>query len=125
MGLHGTSRALAAFVGIAALCGSYDISVCRSRSDTLNAFQVIAMRRRLVALVLGTFLPLAVPPVGTAQGRAVSAADHAVAGSYGPIADSIIRAATRDSAAYTRLGNLVDRFGHRLSGSASLESAID
>ncbi len=44
---------------------------------------------------------------------------------YRAAADSLIRAATRDSAAYARLGTLVDRFGHRLSGSASLEAAID
>jgi carboxypeptidase Q len=48
-----------------------------------------------------------------------------LASTYQPIADSLIRAATRDSAAYSRLGTLVDRFGHRLSGSASLEAAID
>lgn len=44
---------------------------------------------------------------------------------YRAVADSLIRAATGDSAAYARLGVLVDRFGHRLSGSASLEAAID
>jgi carboxypeptidase Q len=44
---------------------------------------------------------------------------------YRLVSDSLIRAATRDSAAYDRLGQLVDGFGHRLSGSASLESAID
>jgi carboxypeptidase Q len=41
------------------------------------------------------------------------------------VADSLIRAATRDSAAYRRLGELVDGFGHRIAGSPSLESAID
>jgi carboxypeptidase Q len=44
---------------------------------------------------------------------------------YRAVADSLIHAATRDSAAYARLGTLVDRFGHRLSGSPSLEAAID
>ncbi len=44
---------------------------------------------------------------------------------YRAVADSLIRAATGDSSAYTRLGVLVDRFGHRLSGSPSLEAAID
>jgi carboxypeptidase Q len=48
----------------------------------------------------------------------------AIGASYQGIADSLIRAATRDSAAYQRLGKLVDTFGHRLSGSASLEAAI-
>jgi carboxypeptidase Q len=45
--------------------------------------------------------------------------------SYRRVADSLIAAATADSAAHTRLGKLVDTFGHRLSGSASLEQAID
>jgi len=44
---------------------------------------------------------------------------------YRPIADRVIAAATADSAAYRRLAELVDRFGHRLSGSESLERAID
>lgn len=44
---------------------------------------------------------------------------------YQPIADRLIDAALADSAAYLRVAELVDRFGHRLSGSASLENAID
>lgn len=40
-------------------------------------------------------------------------------------ADRLIDAALRDSSAYARLATLTDRFGHRLSGSASLEQAID
>jgi carboxypeptidase Q len=43
---------------------------------------------------------------------------------YHPVAERII-AATADSAAYRRLAQLVDRFGHRLSGSESLERTID
>jgi carboxypeptidase Q len=42
-----------------------------------------------------------------------------------PAADSLIHAATGDSAAYRRLGELVDGFGNRLSGSANLEHALD
>ena len=42
-----------------------------------------------------------------------------------PSATQLIRAATRDSAAYQRLARLVDGFGHRMSGSQSLERAID
>jgi carboxypeptidase Q len=53
------------------------------------------------------------------------AQDTGLAATYRQTADSLIRAATRDSAAYQRLGELVDRFGPRLSGSASLEAAID
>lgn len=40
-------------------------------------------------------------------------------------ADRLIAAALRDSAAYQRLARLVDGFGHRHSGSASLERALD
>ncbi len=42
-----------------------------------------------------------------------------------PGAERLIAAATGDSAAYERLALLVDTFGPRLSGSASLEAAID
>ncbi len=62
-------------------------------------------------------LTLAAAPL-SAQGRSI-------ARDYRAAADSLIRAATRDSAAYRRLGELVDRFGHRLAGSPSLEAAID
>ena len=44
---------------------------------------------------------------------------------YQPTADRIIAAALSDSQAYARLAELADRFGHRLSGSESLERAID
>lgn len=40
-------------------------------------------------------------------------------------ADRLITAALKDSAAYQRLARLVDGFGHRHSGSASLERALD
>ena len=40
-------------------------------------------------------------------------------------AERLISAALADSAAYKRLGDLVDTFGHRFSGSESLERAID
>jgi len=62
---------------------------------------------------------------GGSGGRPVLAQGGAIQSSYHAIADSLIRAATGDSAAYRRLGVLVDTFGHRLSGSASLEAAID
>src|SRR4051812_32901698 len=37
----------------------------------------------------------------------------------------LIDAAMADSTGYARLATLTDRFGHRLSGSKSLEDAID
>lgn len=46
-------------------------------------------------------------------------------GRYQALADSLIDAALRDSTGYHRLGALVDGFGSRLSGSRSLEQAID
>ena len=48
-----------------------------------------------------------------------------LASRYRPAADSIIAAALRDTSAWNRLAELTDRFGNRLSGSASLEHAID
>jgi carboxypeptidase Q len=44
---------------------------------------------------------------------------------YRATADRLIDAALADSAAWEKLAELTDRFGHRLSGSASLERAID
>ncbi|HXT14052.1 MAG TPA: M20/M25/M40 family metallo-hydrolase [Gemmatimonadaceae bacterium] len=40
-------------------------------------------------------------------------------------ADRLVQAALADTAAYDRLSILTDRFGHRLSGSKSLEDALD
>jgi carboxypeptidase Q len=60
-----------------------------------------------------------------AQNGASAAGPVSIDAAYRAVADSLINAATRDSSAYLRLGNLVDGFGHRLSGSASLEAAID
>jgi carboxypeptidase Q len=71
----------------------------------------------LCALLLATAAPAAIAQA--------AAASSDVATSYRAAADSLIRAATADSAAYRRLGRLVDTFGPRISGSASLEAAID
>ncbi len=57
--------------------------------------------------------------------QTVRAQQADISTTYRAAADSLIRGATSDSAAYQRLGRLVDTFGHRLSGSASLEAAID
>ena len=57
--------------------------------------------------------------------RAQAAPDTALPARYRGVAEQIIRAALADSSAYDRLGRLVDGNGHRLSGSAALERAID
>ncbi|GMR13881.1 MAG: M28 family metallopeptidase [Gemmatimonadota bacterium] len=62
--------------------------------------------------------------VALALARPVSAQTD-IERAYRSDADRLIEAAVGDSAAYDRLAELVDRFGHRLSGSASLELAID
>jgi len=79
--------------------------------------------RLLLVLLLAALLTE--PDLLRAQTGTADRANATLSGTYGPAADSLIRAATRDSAAYLRLGELVDRFGSRLSGSTSLEAAID
>jgi carboxypeptidase Q len=68
---------------------------------------------------LATAVTLALSPAST------SAQSGGIPAAYRAAADSLIRAATRDSAAYDRVGRLVDGFGHRFAGSRSLEAAID
>ena len=60
---------------------------------------------------------VAVPAHATAQTTDIS--------EYADEADRIIAAALDDSAAYARLGELVDGFGPRFSGTPNLERAID
>ncbi len=55
-----------------------------------------------------------------AQANAQSVADQ-----YRATTDRIAAAAMADSAAWNRIAELTDRFGHRFSGSESLEQAID
>jgi carboxypeptidase Q len=52
-------------------------------------------------------------------------AGQETASAYRDAADRLIEAATADHAAYERLGELVDRFGSRFSGSVALEQALD
>jgi carboxypeptidase Q len=56
---------------------------------------------------------------------ATSLSAQSISTQYSDAADRLIRAATQDSSTYHRLAELTDRFGHRLSGSQSLEQAID
>ena len=53
------------------------------------------------------------------------AAQSTIAATYRAPADSLINAALKDSLAWNKLARLTDTFGNRLSGSASLERAID
>ena len=73
--------------------------------------------RTLATAIIASMLAIS-PATASAQSGGIPA-------TYRAAADSLIRAATRDSAAYDRLGRLVDGFGHRLAGSRSLEAAID
>ena len=72
---------------------------------------------RLLALFLFFSAPLAVPLVAAQPALDVAP--------YRAAAEQIIEAALADSAAYDRLGIMVDTYGHRLSGSQALEDAID
>lgn len=70
------------------------------------------MRNILVAVAVTLFFPS-------------GAVAQAAADRYRATSDRIIAAALSDSSAYARLAQLTDRFGHRLSGSASLEQALE
>jgi carboxypeptidase Q len=63
--------------------------------------------------------------VGAVSSSPVAAQEETLAERYRAVADRIIDAALADSSAYERLGLLVDGFGHRFSGSESLERALD
>lgn len=74
-------------------------------------------RTRRVALAAG-FVALFVGMHGLSAQESITAR-------YRAAADRIIDAALADSAAYERLVEMVDRFGHRFTGSEGLERAID
>lgn len=76
----------------------------------------MSVRTLRLSLVLWT----TIVAIGNAQGSPTP-----LQARYRADADRLIDAALADSAAYRRLGELVDNFGSRLSGSASLERAID
>ncbi len=56
---------------------------------------------------------------------AQSTGPESIADSYREVAQRLIDAALADSAAYQRLTELTDGFGHRFSGSENLERALD
>ena len=74
----------------------------------------MSRRTRLAAATVAAVLALV--PV-RASGQSTEA--------YRAVADRLIDAATRDSAAWNRIAELTDTFGPRVSGSAALERAID
>jgi len=61
----------------------------------------------------------------SAQNRKAPARPNPIQREYQAAADRIIAAAMADSAAWNKLAELTDGFGHRISGSESLEQAID
>ncbi len=63
-------------------------------------------------------------PVALAQKKRVEQ-PNPIQKEYQGAADRIIAAATADSAAWTKLAELTDGFGNRISGSEALERAID
>ncbi|MGA2382841.1 MAG: M20/M25/M40 family metallo-hydrolase [Gemmatimonadales bacterium] len=75
------------------------------------------------ALLLLVAVALAFAPRPLAAQAAVDTAS--LEGRYRTVADRLIDAALADSSAWQRLAELTDRFGNRLSGSESLERAID
>lgn len=79
----------------------------------MRYFRILARATALVVLLLAR----------TTMAKAQVAADPAQ--TYRAAANRLIEAALADSAAYERLAELTDRFGHRFSGSESLERAID
>jgi len=78
-----------------------------------------------VVLLLG-LLTTSVAGAAHAQRPGATAATGAASiEPYRAAADSLIRAALRDSAAWHRIAELTDRFGPRFSGTPELEAAID
>jgi carboxypeptidase Q len=67
--------------------------------------------------------PLAALILTSLQSWTLTADDHWLDG-YREPASRIVAAATSSDAAWQRLASMTDTFGHRLSGSASLEAAI-
>jgi carboxypeptidase Q len=76
-----------------------------------------------IALAFATASLILAP--GLAAQQSGREASNPIQQQYQAVADRIIAAATADSAAWEKLAELTDGFGHRLSGSTALEQAID
>jgi len=86
---------------------------------------VIAMRHvpsALLFLLLAAATCAARPVLGQ---QTTPEPTRPLASAYRKAADRLIDAALADSFAFNRLAELVDRFGHRFSGSENLERAVD
>src|SRR5438132_222907 len=71
------------------------------------------------ALTVAASLSVAASLLAAQDGR------RSIGERYRPAAGRLIDAALADTMAYSRLARMTDTFGHRLSGSPSLEGAID
>jgi carboxypeptidase Q len=80
-----------------------------------------------LSILTGTLFFSCSPQIFVSQSnsKAVSANHDLITENYRFAAQKIIAAALLDSLAYDRLALLCDTFGHRFSGSESLENAID
>jgi carboxypeptidase Q len=84
----------------------------------------MSVRTRQIPSLFATLLAVStLTPAAVAQEPIPAPGE--ISESYREVADRLIDAALADSFAYERLTELVDRFGHRFSGSMSLEHAID
>ena len=91
----------------------------RSSVDAFHRHAVIARLAHAALAVTISVAPLSAPLSAQSRGTAAT-----VAG-YRPTANRLIDGALADTTGFIRLAELVDTHGHRLSGSASLETAID
>lgn len=77
-------------------------------------------------MIIRKILALVIPALAASTALSAQAGiSTPLSARYRETADKIIDAAIADSFAYDRLARLTDTFGHRISGSQSLERAID
>ena len=99
--------------------------MARSRSP-LRSTTTLLLASALLAGAAPGATPLAAQAPGRDRARlTATGAGPSIAERYAATAERIIAAATADSVAWERIAYLTDTFGPRLSGSTSLERAID